>query len=147
MHNKMRTAVAALAVVFALGAAAPAASAADANRSRDVSSASAVRAVQVGVALPTGASSVGSSADAGSASPGAQSDVGAKRIGGAAKKLVNKIVKSKYGKAAIKAAKKGRKAFKKWVDSLSNWNPLKWAIKAAPAYVIDEVISYLISNF
>ncbi|MCX4729840.1 hypothetical protein [Streptomyces sp. NBC_01363] len=147
MHNMMHTAAAALAVVIALGAAAPAASAADANRSRDVSSASAVRAVQVGVALPAGASSVGSSADAGSASPGTQSDVGAKRIGGAAKKLVNEIVKSKYGKAAIKAAKKGCKAFKKWVGSLPNWNPLKWAIKVAPAYVIDEVISYLISNF
>lgn len=61
--------------------------------------------------------------------------------------LVNKTVESKHGKSAFKAAKKGRKAFKKWVDSLFNWNPLKWAVKAAPAYVIDEVISYLISNF
>ncbi|MFH8471554.1 hypothetical protein [Streptomyces sp. NPDC018000] len=150
MHNKMRMTAAALTAAFALGVVAPAASAAsaaDASRSRVAPSASAVRAVPVGVALSAGATSVGSSADAGSASLGVQTDAGAKGISGAAKKLVNKIVESKYGKAAIKAAKKGRKAFKKWVDSLSNWNPLKWAIKAAPAYVIDEVISYLISNF
>ncbi|GGT11140.1 hypothetical protein P6B95_17475 [Streptomyces atratus] len=149
MHNKMRMTAAALTAVLALGVAAPAASAADTGRSRVASTASALQTAPTGVALTAGVSngSAATGVNGGAASLGTQTDVGTKGISGAAKKLVDKIVKSKYGKSAIKAAKKGRKAFKKWVDSLSNFNPLKWVIKAAPAYVIDEVISYLISHF
>ncbi|MFD4760342.1 hypothetical protein ACFWOJ_16080 [Streptomyces sp. NPDC058439] len=149
MHNKMRMTAAALTAVLALGVAAPAASAADTSRSRVASTASAVQTAPTGVALAVGVlnGSAATGVSSGAASLGTQTDVGAKGISGAAKKLVDKIVKSKYGKSAIKAAKKGRNAFKKWVDSLSNLNPLKWVIKAAPAYVIDEVILYLISHF
>ncbi len=73
--------------------------------------------------------------------------VQARGISSAAKKLAEKIAKSKYGKKAIAAAKKGRNSFKSWVNGLSNFNPLKWAIKAAPAYILDEVISYLVNHF
>jgi hypothetical protein len=45
--------------------------------------------------------------------------------------------------AAVRAAKRGRNAFMKWTNSLSNFNPVKWAIKAAPPVVISELIDRL----
>jgi len=45
--------------------------------------------------------------------------------------------------AAVRAAKRGRSAFMKWTNSLSNFNPLKWAIKAAPPVIINELIDRL----
>ncbi|MEV8451254.1 hypothetical protein AB0467_01305 [Streptomyces sp. NPDC052095] len=47
-------------------------------------------------------------------------------------------------KAAVKAAKKGHTAFSAWVNSLSNFNPVKWAIKASPDYIVTELIAWLI---
>jgi hypothetical protein len=56
----------------------------------------------------------------------------------------------KYGpkifRAAVKAAKQGRAAFVRWVNSLSNFNPLKWAIKGLPSTVLMELISWLASQ-
>ncbi|KWT59236.1 hypothetical protein ADL21_24975 [Streptomyces albus subsp. albus] len=46
-------------------------------------------------------------------------------------------------KPAIAAAKRGTDAFNRWVNSLSNWNPAKWVIKASPGMVIDELIGWL----
>ncbi|KOG28246.1 hypothetical protein AQJ84_15660 [Streptomyces resistomycificus] len=46
-------------------------------------------------------------------------------------------------KAAVKAAKKGKAAFDRWVNSLSNFNPVKWAIKGSPSYIVTELISWL----
>ncbi|GAA3491956.1 hypothetical protein GCM10018987_60390 [Streptomyces cremeus] len=46
-------------------------------------------------------------------------------------------------KAAVKAAKKGADAYRKWVDSLSNFNPLKWTLKALPGAVQYEIIDWL----
>jgi hypothetical protein len=46
-------------------------------------------------------------------------------------------------KAAVKAAKRGSAAFHRWVNSLSNLNPVKWAIKASPSYIITELINWL----
>ncbi|MFI1397631.1 hypothetical protein [Streptomyces sp. NPDC020681] len=146
MGNKMRMTAAALTAALAIGVAAPAASAAETGRTQAVSS---VQLSTAGVARDAGTVNALTSTgqNGGSVSTGSQAEFGAKGIGSAARKLVDKIVKSKYGKAAIQAAKKGRAAFKNWVDSLSNWNPLKWAIKAAPAYVLDEVITYLVNYF
>ncbi|MGW4646669.1 hypothetical protein [Kitasatospora sp. NPDC004289] len=46
-------------------------------------------------------------------------------------------------KAGIRAAKNGADAYRKWVDSLSNLNPLKWTLKALPGAVQLEVIDWL----
>ncbi|MEU4208956.1 hypothetical protein AB0F13_02940 [Streptomyces sp. NPDC026206] len=43
----------------------------------------------------------------------------------------------------MKAAKKGAGAFNDWVNGLSNWNPVKWAIKGAPSELLYELIRYL----
>ncbi|GAB2803976.1 hypothetical protein GCM10027073_40680 [Streptomyces chlorus] len=49
-------------------------------------------------------------------------------------------------KAAVEAAKKGKAAFDRWVNSLSNLNPFKWAIKASPSYIISELIAWLVQQ-
>ncbi|MEU8888800.1 hypothetical protein [Streptomyces sp. NPDC048442] len=46
-------------------------------------------------------------------------------------------------KAAVKNAKKGADAYRKWVDSLSNFNPVKWTLKALPGAVQYEIIDWL----
>ncbi|MEW2129112.1 hypothetical protein [Streptomyces sp. NPDC005435] len=46
-------------------------------------------------------------------------------------------------KSAVKSAKKGSAAFSKWVNGLSNFNPVKWAIKGSPDYVITELVNWL----
>ncbi|WP_055531700.1 hypothetical protein [Streptomyces graminilatus] len=46
-------------------------------------------------------------------------------------------------KAAVKAAKRGAVAFNNWVNSLSNFNPVKWAIKGSPGFVVQELIEWL----
>jgi hypothetical protein len=46
-------------------------------------------------------------------------------------------------KAAVKAAKRGKAAFDNWVNSLSNFNPVKWAIKGSPSYIVSELIAWL----
>ncbi|MFE9926263.1 hypothetical protein ACFYQA_33285 [Streptomyces sp. NPDC005774] len=43
--------------------------------------------------------------------------------------------------AAVKAAKKGKAAFDRWVNRLSNFNPAKWTIKASPNHLITELIA------
>ncbi|WP_407553245.1 hypothetical protein QOM21_24890 [Streptomyces sp. Pv4-95] len=128
-----------------IGVGAPAASAATAAPH---AATAAVRTVDrapaaVSHTAPTSQSAPASAAAAVDVRAGVQ----ARGISSAAKKLAEKIAKSKYGKKAIAAAKKGRNSFKSWVNGLSNFNPLKWAIKAAPAYILDEVISYLVNHF
>ncbi|NGN65725.1 hypothetical protein G5C51_17690 [Streptomyces sp. A7024] len=75
---------------------------------------------------------------------GAQDRAG---LGAAAKALWNAIKKagSKYAKPAWEAAQNGVKSFNEWVDGLSNLNPLKWTIKAAPGEAIAELVKYLAS--
>ncbi|MFD3582815.1 hypothetical protein [Streptomyces sp. NPDC058683] len=34
-------------------------------------------------------------------------------------------------------------AFTKWVNGLSNFNPVKWAIKASPEYIVIQLIEWL----
>ncbi|MFD3873961.1 hypothetical protein [Streptomyces sp. NPDC058623] len=57
------------------------------------------------------------------------------------------IKKAGLGKKAWEAARKGANAFNAWVDSLSNFNPVKWAIKAIPGYAIQELITYILNNY
>ncbi|MGR8010448.1 hypothetical protein [Streptomyces hypolithicus] len=146
MNSKMRITAAALTAAVALGVAAPAASAVE-HRSQTVSS---VQVAQTGAVRDVGAlgtvKSASQSKSGAAAGNVAQGEIQVRGMSSLAKKLVKKIVDSRYGRQAIKAAKRGRAAFKRWVSSLSNFNPLKWAIKAAPAYVLDEVISYLASR-
>jgi hypothetical protein len=49
-------------------------------------------------------------------------------------------------KAAVRAAVSGSRAFNRWVDSLSNFNPVKWAIQALPAAGVSRLIEYLASQ-
>ncbi|MFD3516167.1 hypothetical protein [Streptomyces sp. NPDC058657] len=147
MNSKMRMTAAALTAALAIGVAAPAASAVENRTSQTVSSVATTAPVRDAGAV--GAIKLQAQTQTGSAAAAGQDarSVQVKGMSSLARQLVKKIVDSKYGKAAIKAAKKGRTAFKNWVNSLSNFNPLKWAIKAAPAYVLDEVITYLVSHF
>lgn len=46
-------------------------------------------------------------------------------------------------RAAVWAAKKGPAAFMNWVNSLSVFNPLRWAIKALPGSILSELIIWL----
>lgn len=50
-------------------------------------------------------------------------------------KPVADLLKKSYRlyKASVRAAKGGRGSFNRWVNGLSNWNPVKWAIKALPS--------------
>ncbi|MFF7234622.1 hypothetical protein [Streptomyces sioyaensis] len=66
--------------------------------------------------------------------------------GGTLGSLINLLKKSPgLFKAAAKAAKGGTRSFERWTNSLSNWNPVKWAIKSAPDYIIYQLIDYLVN--
>ena len=49
-------------------------------------------------------------------------------------------------RAATKAARRGVKAFKRWANGLSNFNPLKWAIKVLPNAALMQLIDWLDSQ-
>ncbi|MGW2441921.1 hypothetical protein ACWCY1_35175 [Streptomyces goshikiensis] len=57
------------------------------------------------------------------------------------------IKKSGLAKKAWEAAKKGQTGFVAWVNSLSDFNPAKWAIKALPGYMTQELITYILNNY
>jgi hypothetical protein len=61
--------------------------------------------------------------------------------------VIKLIVKSGLHKQAWRAAKKGVKAFKGWVDGLSNFNPVKWAIKALPSTALHALVEQLTRMF
>jgi metacaspase-1 len=61
--------------------------------------------------------------------------------------VIRLLKKSGLLKAAARAAKKGVKAFKGWVDDLSSFNPAKWAIKALPDIVFHGLIEQLTGMF
>ena len=67
--------------------------------------------------------------------------------GGRIRPLIELLKKSpQLLRAAAREARKGYEAFMKWVNSLSNFNPVKWAIKGSPSYVVWELIDWLLSN-
>ena len=64
--------------------------------------------------------------------------------GGKFGSIINLLKKSPgLMKAAVNAAKRGARSFEGWVNSLSNWNPVKWAIKATPEWAMYQLIDYL----
>ncbi|WDT52599.1 hypothetical protein [Streptomyces sp. G7(2002)] len=131
MRNKLRVAAATVTAAVALGAAAPMASAAEANRAPAVSSVqtTANSAAAHGSSIETLRSAAASTVAV--ATIDAKSGVQAKKkIGGVAGQIASRIF-AKYGKSAAKKIAKTWKSYRKWVNGLSNWNPLKWLIKAA----------------
>lgn len=135
--------VSALAAV-AFGIAAPAASAATSAPVRTVA------AVQtVDVQQPAGSLSLSTAGN--TAAPA----IGGPANGEAAQANAGKLIKAAWeaikkaglAKKAWEAAKKGVNGFNSWVNSLSNWNPAKWAIKAIPGYAVQELITYILNNY
>lgn len=130
---------ASMVTAVALGIAAPAASAVAANRT------TASAASLSGTVAPAMSLEVYPEVERGTES--AARAEGERVAQGRLSALKELLKKSKpLFKAAVKAAKKGKAAFDKWVNSLSNFNPVKWAIKASPSYVVTELIAWLVQQ-
>ncbi|MEV7863755.1 hypothetical protein AB0O86_34450 [Streptomyces hirsutus] len=136
MHKKTRMIAASVVAAVALGVAAPAASAVSAHRtvatvasSHSAAASSATVEVYPEVELSS------------EAAARAEGELVAQGKLSALKTLLKKS--KPLFKAAVNAAKKGKAAFDRWVNSLSNLNPVKWAIKASPNYIITELIVWL----
>ncbi|KOG06970.1 hypothetical protein [Streptomyces viridochromogenes] len=136
MRQKTRMIAASMVAAVALGIAAPAASAVEANRTvaTATSRSAAVTPAPQAESFPQVELSSESAARA-------EGERAARGKLGALKELLKKS--PALFKAAVKAAKRGAAAFERWVNSLSNFNPVKWAIKAAPGVVISELIAWL----
>ncbi|MGY3203054.1 hypothetical protein [Streptomyces sp. TE5632] len=136
MHKKTRAVAASVVAAVALGVAAPAASAVSTHRTV------ATVASSHGVAAPSAAVEVYPEVEL--SSEALARAEGERVAQGKLSALKELLKKSKpLFKEAVKAAKKGKAAFDRWVNSLSNLNPVKWAIKASPSYVITELIAWL----
>ncbi|MET8608782.1 hypothetical protein ACIQV1_29125 [Streptomyces rubiginosohelvolus] len=139
-------------VAIALGVAAPAATAATEAPARTVSIAQttdaqqATRSLSLSTAGSTAASGL-SGSTGGAAINSANGEVRAQGVGALIKAAWEAIKKAGLAKKAFNAAKKGQTGFTKWVDSLSNFNPAKWAIKALPGYAVQELITYILNNY
>ncbi|MFF0106078.1 hypothetical protein [Streptomyces hirsutus] len=136
MHKKARAIAASVVAAVALGVAAPAASAVSTHRTV------ATAASPYGAAASSATVEVYPEVELSSeASARAEGERVAQGKLSALKELLKKS--KPLFKAAVKAAKKGKAAFDRWVNSLSNFNPVKWAIKASPNYIITELIAWL----
>ncbi|MFJ6694937.1 hypothetical protein ACIQM4_02530 [Streptomyces sp. NPDC091272] len=147
-HNSIRYAAATALAAVTLGVAAPMASATEAHR--------AVPA-QVSVEQITAADLVSLIA----ASPAAQTNGEASLTPEALQELQEISEQRQYAggrvgaaiallkksgglvKAGAKAALGGIKKYNDWVSSLSNWNPVKWALKGLPTAAQYEVYEWL----
>ncbi|MFK0050111.1 hypothetical protein ACIQU4_39610 [Streptomyces sp. NPDC090741] len=134
--------VSALAAV-AFGIAAPAASAATSAPVRTVAVVQPA-AVQLTGPVPVSDAGVTTAPGVGGPSNGEASEAGAGKL---VKAAWEAIKKSGLANKAWEAAKGGYGSFVGWVESLSNWNPAKWAIKALPGYAVQELIDYILQNF
>ncbi|MEU2600622.1 MULTISPECIES: hypothetical protein [Streptomyces] len=136
MHKKTRMIAASVVAAVALGVAAPAASAVSAHRTV------ATVASSHSAAAPSATVEVYPEVELSSeAAARAEGELVAQGKLSALKTLLKKS--KPLFKAAVNAAKKGKAAFDRWVNSLSNLNPVKWAIKASPNYIITELIVWL----
>ena len=64
-------------------------------------------------------------------------------------KIIWGLIKKAGGstlKGAKAAAKKGADGLKKWASGLSWWSPIRWAIRAAPQWVLYELIDYILNS-
>ncbi|MFD3701401.1 hypothetical protein ACFWUZ_35795 [Streptomyces sp. NPDC058646] len=136
--------VSALAAV-AFGIAAPAASAATAAPVRTVAVVQTADVQQSTGSLSV-VSTAGNTAAPATGGP-ANGEAAQANVGRLVKAAWEAIKKSGLAKKAWEAAKKGQTGFTNWVNSLSNWNPAKWAIKAVPGYAMQELISYILNNY
>ncbi|MCX4523633.1 hypothetical protein OG402_41745 [Streptomyces anulatus] len=134
--------ISALAAI-ALGVAAPAATAATEAPARTVSVAQTANAQQATRSLSL---SMAGNTAAPALSGSTAGEVGTQGLSAIVKAAWEAIKKAGLTKKALAAAKKGQTGFTKWVDSLSNFNPAKWAIKALPGYAVQELISYILNN-
>ncbi|MET9513458.1 hypothetical protein ABZX62_34290 [Streptomyces flavidovirens] len=135
--------ISALAAV-AFGIAAPAASATTSTPVRTVA------VVQTAEAQQINSGSVSLSAAGVTTAPDASGASGAEAMASRAslvKKAWDAIKRAGLAKKAWEAAKKGQTGFVAWVNSLSNWNPAKWAIKALPGYMVQELIAYILTHY
>ena len=72
--------------------------------------------------------------------------IAAKGVSGALRLILRLLKKSKpLLSAAVRAAKKGHRTFMKWVNGLSNFNPVKWAIKALPTEAVLQLMDMLVN--
>ncbi|MFJ3520763.1 MULTISPECIES: hypothetical protein [unclassified Streptomyces] len=126
----------------AIGIAAPAASAATEAPVRTVA------VVQTAdVQQPTGSlslSTAGNTAAVGGPSNGEASEAGAGKL---VKAAWEAIKKAGLAKKAYEAAKGGMGSFMAWFNGLSDWNPVKWAIRAVPSWAIQELITYILNHY
>ncbi|MFJ4869029.1 hypothetical protein [Streptomyces sp. NPDC088757] len=135
--------VSALAAI-AFGMAAPAA---QATTSTPVRAVAAVQTVGFQQSTTSTSPSVPSGATASVDGPANGEAVAKAGAGKLVKAAWDAIKRSGMAKKAWEAAKKGQTGFVGWVDSLSNFNPLKWTIKALPGYAVQELIAYILNNY
>ncbi|MFF4604017.1 hypothetical protein ACFY12_14980 [Streptomyces sp. NPDC001339] len=154
-HNYIRIAAATAMAGVAFGIAAPAAGAAESHRVAASAPVSAAELATLKAANPASATNgeaeitpqqlteMTALAKAAESESGDQHRV--KRAAGGKLGSLIALLKKSPGlmKAAVNAAKKGARSFEGWVNSLSNWNPVKWAIKATPEYIMFQLIDYL----
>ncbi|MGW1076449.1 hypothetical protein [Streptomyces sp. NPDC002537] len=156
MNRKtLRISAATAMAAVAFGIAAPAASAADVNRAPAAQSApaaqpelSAAQARQLLATPEISAELQGEGRAAVEAVAEGETSPRVKRsaASSAGKALLNAIKKQgpKFYKSAVNAAKGGTKSFKKWVDGLAWYHPVRIAIAASGADAIDWVVGQLI---
>ncbi|MFD7262674.1 hypothetical protein [Streptomyces sp. NPDC059874] len=135
--------VSALAAV-AFGIAAPAASAATSAPVRTVSVVQTADVQQSTGSLSLSTAGVTTVPSVGGPSNGEASEAGASN---AVKAAWEAIKRAGLAKKAWEAAKKGATGFMDWVNGLSNWNPVKWVIKALPGVAVQELITYILHNY
>ncbi|MFI5803677.1 hypothetical protein [Streptomyces sp. NPDC051561] len=146
-RQKIRIAAASALAAVAFGVAAPAAQAAESGRitasAASVQYADAARLATLITANPAAATNgeAGLNAAAVAELQDQQQVLRASAKVEAAKALLKKS--GSLLKGAVKAAKKGADSYRKWVDSLSNFNPVKWTLKALPGAVQYELIDWL----
>ncbi|MFI5868402.1 hypothetical protein [Streptomyces sp. NPDC051546] len=136
--------ISALAAI-AFGIAAPVANAAPSAPVRTVAAVQTADAQQ-----PTGSlslSTAGSTTAPGVGGPSNGEAAAQANVGKLVKAAWEAIKKAGLAKKAWEAAKKGQGGFVDWVNSLSNFNPAKWAIKSLPGWALQELISYILQNY
>ncbi|MEV5510219.1 hypothetical protein [Streptomyces orinoci] len=172
-HKYLKTAAVTALVAVAFGVATPAATAVEAKRTASAANAAADAAAAAETAISeadfqalkaagslseeNGEASLSQAelsemyaiadaqAAADAATPSAGDEPGAAAGRAKAVQKIISLLKRSPGmyKSAVKAAKKGGSSFRHWVNSLSDWNPVKWAIKGAPEYIFWELVRYL----
>lgn len=149
-RKSLRIAAATAMAAVALGVAVPAANAVEAHRA--TTSASALTIPEADLAAlkaanprsATNGEAGISVAEFAALTAAANTIEGQQAFGGKFSAIIELLKKSPgLFKAAVNAAKKGANAFSDWVDGLSNWNPVKWAIQALPGEALTELVRYL----